>query len=144
MTTNVTKKCTKSTKLIQAFSKRHFTWRSELIVFSIRCKNCTKVDHFCRPFFGRIIGARGATKQRIEGETKAQITIPRQGRNEDIVITGGSRENVASARQRIEMIVLSSRQKQPPTHFFGVRIQTDQIKENYERFKVKCVDRCLF
>lgn len=89
-----------------------------------------------RAFFALIIGSKGATKKRIEGETKTQIKIPKAGMDGDIEITGATREGVSSARRRIDLIVLSSRTKQQNTHFMCVPIRQQQIKENYKRFVV--------
>lgn len=83
-----------------------------------------------------IIGAKAATKRRIEGETRTQIKIPKQGMTGDVEITGASRDNVCSARRRVEMIVLASRSKQSPTHFVTIRISDPEIRRNYERFMV--------
>lgn len=89
-------------------------------------------------FFGIIIGAKAATKRRIEGETRTQIKIPKQGMSGDVEITGASRADVCSARRRVEMIVLASREKHSPTHFVAVRISSADIKSNYEKFMVSC------
>lgn len=97
-------------------------------------------NQFFSAFFGIIIGAKAATKRRIEGETRTQIKIPKQGMAGDVEITGASRDDVCSARRRVEMIVLASRAKQSATHFVAVRISSDAIKSNYEKFMVSCGD----
>lgn len=91
----------------------------------------------CRPFYGAIIGAKGAVRKRIEGETRTEITIPKQGSSDDIKVLGTKRDAVCLARQRIELIVQSCRQKQRPTHFNCVRVLDQTIKNNYIKFKVK-------
>lgn len=95
-------------------------------------------DPFFSAFFGIIIGAKAATKRRIEGETRTQIKIPKQGMAGDVEITGASRDDVCSARRRVELIVLASRAKQSATHFVAIRISSDEIKRNYEKFVVSC------
>lgn len=92
-----------------------------------------------RAFFKTIIGAKGATKRRIEGETKSQIKIPRAGVAGDIEIVGSTRQNVSSARRRIELIVLSSRTKHQSTHFMCVPIVQPAIRESYMKFKVNYI-----
>lgn len=52
----------------------------------------------------------------------------------DIEIVGSKRDDVCSARRRIELIVLSSRSKQPSTHFLCVPIVNQEIKQNYMKF----------
>lgn len=89
-----------------------------------------------RAFYGLLIGAKGATRNRIESETKTSIKIPRKGENGDVEIIGASIENVSSALRRIEIIVRSSRAKQSPTHFIGIPVRNVEIKSNFETFKV--------
>lgn len=54
----------------------------------------------------------------------------------DVEITGASRDDVCSARRRVELIVLASRAKQSVTHFVAIRISSDGIKRSYEKFMV--------
>lgn len=84
-----------------------------------------------------IIGAKGATRKRIEGETRTEIRIPKYGASDDVVILGAKRDSVCLARQRIDTIVLNTRQKQRPTHFNCVKICNQTIKDNCIKFKVK-------
>lgn len=98
---------------------------------------------FCvfRAFFGAIIGAKGAIKKRIEGETRTEITIPKHGSSDDdIKILATKREAVCTARRRIDVIVINCRRKQRPTHFTCVRIDDANIKKNYIKFKVNRVN----
>lgn len=89
----------------------------------------------CRAFYGFIIGTRGAVKTRIEKETDTTFQIPRAGSG-NIEIFGKIQENVCMARQQIESIVSSSREKLRVNHFNGVRIYNEDIKSNYERWMV--------
>jgi activating signal cointegrator complex subunit 1 len=89
-----------------------------------------------RAFFAQIIGAKGAVRKRIETETKTQIRIPKQGETGDIVITGSSKNSVASSRRRVEIIVLAGRNKQQFTHFLAVPMTTAVIEE-FKRFRVR-------
>lgn len=93
-----------------------------------------------RAFYGAIIGAKGAVRKRIEGETRTEITVPRHGTTGDIRIIGTKRESVCTARRRIELIVLNSRRKQRPTHFTCVRVVEPTIKNNAVKFKVNEFD----
>lgn len=93
-----------------------------------------------RAFFALIVGSKGSTKKRIEGETKTQVKIPKAGVDGDIEVTGSTREAVSSARRRIDIIVLSSRSKQQATHFMCVPVIQPAIKENYRRFKVQTIE----
>lgn len=75
------------------------------------------------------------TRRRIESETKAQIKVPKPGIEGDIVVIGPTRKSVASARRRIEIIVLAARNKQQFTHFLSVPFRTDEIKRSFIRFR---------
>lgn len=90
----------------------------------------------CRAFYGSIIGAKGSTKKRIEGETRTEITIPKHGTAGDIRILGTKRESVCAARRRIEIIVINSRRNKCSTHFTCIRITNLAIKSNCITFKV--------
>lgn len=69
-----------------------------------------------RAFFGAIIGAKGAVRKRIEGESRTEITVPKHTSSDsDIKILGTKREAVCTARRRIDLIVTNCRRKQPPT-----------------------------
>lgn len=110
---------------------------AQYVILGSALLSTNDISFYYRPFFSIIIGAKGATKRRIEGETRTQIKIPRPGVVGDIEITGSTRQNVSSARRRIELIVLSSRSKQQRTHFTCVPVVQSTIKENYLRFKVR-------
>lgn len=98
-------------------------------------KNIENISSVCRAFLGAIIGAKGAIKKRIEGETRTEIKIPKHGSTDDVVIMGTKRDSVCLARQRIDTIVLNSRRKLRPTHFNCVRIFSQTIKDNYIKLK---------
>lgn len=90
-----------------------------------------------RAFFGAVIGAKGAVKKRIEGETRTEITIPKHGSSDDgIKILATKRDAVCMACRRIDIIVSNCRRKQPPTHFTCIRIDDANIKNKYIKFKV--------
>ena len=78
------------------------------------------------------IGKKAATKKRIESETKTRINIPRQGvENEDIQISGPTRYSVATASNRIDSIVSSSRQRQGFTHFLSIPMNHPEMKSSF-------------
>lgn len=85
---------------------------------------------------GAIIGKRGATKQRIEIETKTDIRVPGRNGDDTITIRGKSSNTVAAARRRIETIVSGIRHKNRPTHFTCAKIDNNGIREKFLKFKV--------
>jgi activating signal cointegrator complex subunit 1 len=52
------------------------------------------------------------------------------------VITGGTKSGVSAARRRINLIVMSARQKQPFTHFLSIPVTGDSIRKRFMDFKV--------
>lgn len=91
--------------------------------------------HVPQHYMGYLIGKKGATRSRIERDTRTEIKIPRQGQSGDVLIVGSSIGNVKAARRRINMIVMSSRMKQRPTHFLSIPMNSPEIIENYNKFK---------
>lgn len=73
----------------------------------------------------------------MEYETKAQVTIPKQGVEGPVKVTAFNRDSVVSARQRIDLIVLGARKKTRPTHFLSIPFATDEIKASVAEFKSK-------
>ena len=93
-----------------------------------------------RVFIAHIIGKQGTTRKRLEAETKTQIKVPKQNVEGDVVVIGTSRQSVTASRQRIEMIVISARSKQPFTHFLSIPFATNEIKSNFLNFKENVLD----
>ncbi|KAI8428016.1 hypothetical protein MSG28_002313 [Choristoneura fumiferana] len=98
--------------------------------------------HVSKHYIGSIIGKKGYTKSRIEHETKTEIKIPRQGQAGDVTIFGSSASNVRAARRRLDMIVMSSRMKQKPTHFISIPMINAEIISNFTRFQESILRDC--
>ena len=101
-------------------------------------------------FFKYIIGREGRARKSIEHDTKCCLKIPRQGQLGPIVIRGDTKRSLASAKQRIEVIVWSNRYKEGITHFVAIRLNHTSVMESFEAFKedvlhkIKGVDENLF
>jgi len=93
-------------------------------------------------FFPQIIGKGGQTKMRLEKETGTKIIIPRKGVEGDIVVSGTQRANVIRCSNRIDVMVASSRQKQPFTHFVSLPINQTHIQEAFMDFKKEVLETC--
>lgn len=59
------------------------------------------------------------------------------------VITGGTKSGVSAARRRIDLIVMSARQKQQFTHFISVPFIGDSIRKRFVEFKVNTISYIL-
>ncbi|KAI2658224.1 Activating signal cointegrator 1 complex subunit 1 [Labeo rohita] len=84
----------------------------------------------------------GETRKRLESETKTSISIPKQGVEGQIVITGVHRAAVASAVTRIEVLIDSFRRKQPFTHFLSFALNHAQVQQGFVRFREQVLERC--
>ncbi|XP_034230983.1 activating signal cointegrator 1 complex subunit 1 [Thrips palmi] len=104
-----------------------------------RLKTCF---HIPRSLHGVLIGPKGTTRQRIEKETKALIRIPKKGIDQDIVVTGATRESVAKARRRMELIALTARQKQQFTHFLSLPVNSENVKRGFLHFQDQVLNEC--
>ncbi|MBN3312232.1 ASCC1 protein, partial [Atractosteus spatula] len=89
-----------------------------------------------------IIGRKGETRKRLESETQTSITIPKQGVEGQIVITGQQRAAVISAFTRIEVLIESFRRKQPFTHFLSFPLNHSSIQERFLQFKEEVLEQC--
>lgn len=87
-------------------------------------------------FYAYIIGTKGSRRKKIEEETKTEITVPKQYKNNKILITGPTERSVAAARRRIEMIGNDLRNRHQITHFISFPLIADDIKANFRKFKV--------
>ncbi|XP_035519375.1 activating signal cointegrator 1 complex subunit 1 [Morone saxatilis] len=89
-----------------------------------------------------IIGKKGETRRRLEFDTKTSISIPKQGVEGQIVITGSQKAAVSSAVTRVEVLVESFRKKQPFTHFLSLPLNDPKIQEGFLRFKDEVLQQC--
>lgn len=94
-------------------------------------------------YFKYIIGKKGDTRNRIEMDTRTQIRIPRRGQEGKIVIVGRDKKGVNSARTRVELLVISARQKQPFTHFLSIPITDENIQVKIDDFKTDVLRECF-
>ncbi|KAE8745713.1 hypothetical protein FOCC_FOCC007597 [Frankliniella occidentalis] len=98
--------------------------------------------HIPRSLHGVLIGPKGATRARLEKETKALIRIPKKGLDQDIVVTGTTRESIVRARRRMELIALTARQKQQFTHFLSLPVNNENIKSGFLKFQEQVLNEC--
>lgn len=97
--------------------------------------------HVPRAFYAFIIGSKGATRKRLEAETKSTINIPKVGQDGDITIVGRSRRSIISARNRIDLLVESSRKKVQFTHFLSVPLTDTNIINEFREFQKDVVNK---
>ncbi|XP_037806588.1 activating signal cointegrator 1 complex subunit 1 [Lucilia sericata] len=92
--------------------------------------------HVASSFYGGIIGHKGSTKRRIETEAQCDITIPQRNAtqkqsNSKIIIKAKTRNNVLSARRKIQLLLTSLRKRMAPTHFYGIALNFGEIQEKF-------------
>jgi len=93
-------------------------------------------------FFPQIIGKGGQIKIRLEKETGTKINIPRKGMEGDIVVSGSQKPNVIRCCNRLDVIVVSARQKHGFTHFISLPVNSSQMQEAFHQFKKEVLDTC--
>uniref|UniRef100_A0A3Q3Q1U4 K Homology domain-containing protein n=1 Tax=Monopterus albus TaxID=43700 RepID=A0A3Q3Q1U4_MONAL len=93
-------------------------------------------------FYKYIIGKKGETRRRLEFDTKTSISIPKQGVEGQIVITGSHKAAISSAVTRVEVLLESFRRKQPFTHFLSFPLNDPKIQEGFLKFKDEVLQQC--
>ncbi|XP_065224309.1 uncharacterized protein LOC135848338 [Planococcus citri] len=93
-------------------------------------------------FLGIIIGKRGATKQRIESDTRTSIFIPRHDETGDIEIRSKNKDEILIAHQLIKELVARARSKHPYNRFISISMVNSEILENYRLFKEGVLNTC--
>lgn len=86
-------------------------------------------------FHGSIIGQKGATRKRLEMETKTLIKVPNRGSQDPVMVTGQCERDVVAARKKIEDIVSAARRRNDITHFLSIPCCTSGVKEVFGKFK---------
>lgn len=85
---------------------------------------------------GRIVGAQGITRKRLQEETNTTIVVPlRRALDTNVVIEGTKREEVLAAKNKIDLIVNAAKSKQRFTHFLSIPFTNDETKTNFLKFK---------
>ncbi|GAB4816249.1 hypothetical protein N2152v2_003295 [Parachlorella kessleri] len=96
-----------------------------------------------------IIGAKGATKKRIEQDTGARLLIPRKeaaspsgsgsssSSSSEVVVQGDSRGGVARARTQVELVIASAlgSNRLDYNYFLCLPLATDALRVAMDRFK---------
>ncbi|XP_023319707.1 activating signal cointegrator 1 complex subunit 1 [Eurytemora carolleeae] len=93
-------------------------------------------------FFPLIIGKGGQIKIRLEKETGTRIVIPRKGLEGDVVVSGTQRHGVVRCCNRIDKMIMSSRHKQPFTHFLSLPVNSNNLQQTFSKFKKEVLDNC--
>lgn len=88
--------------------------------------------HVPSAFFGNIIGKGGQMRTRLQTETGATITVPKQGStSEDIIIKAEREKAIVSAKTRIDVLVQQAKDKMDYTHFLSIPLTPikDKVKQ---------------
>lgn len=59
------------------------------------------------------------------------------------VVTGSTKREVSAAGRRINLIVMSARQKQQCTHFLSIPMAGESVKKNFLTFRVITIYFCV-
>ncbi|XP_042217326.1 activating signal cointegrator 1 complex subunit 1-like [Homarus americanus] len=93
-------------------------------------------------YISYVIGAKGATKKRIENETYTTLRFPGKGQSGDVVVIGKDVRTVRQARLKIQMLVEQARKKQPFTHFLSIPYNNPAIQTKFLEFKKEVLEKC--
>lgn len=93
-------------------------------------------------YFGIIIGRNGENKMKLERETSTKIKIPPRNKGQFITIEGKSKSNVASCRNRLNIIISTARHKSAATHFLSIPFIFENFKLKLNEFKEKVLKSC--
>lgn len=87
----------------------------------------------------RIIGGKGKKKKLLEKETGTKVKVPKLGSSATcITIRGNTREDVLSAKERLEIIIKApsnATARQKFTHFVSIPFTAHEMKSNFIRFR---------
>lgn len=86
------------------------------------------------PDSSRILAAKGRRKKRIEMQTKTKIKVLMVDSN-IITIRGDTKENIITAKERLDRILINESSKPHYTHFLSVSFAEGDIKSSYLRFR---------
>lgn len=114
----------------------------QCVIESIDGRKYKTAFHIARTYFPFIIGTKGATRKRLESETKTHIIVPKFGQDGDIVITGNTRSGILAAYRRINMIVMTARRRQQYTHFISIPFTGEKVKQRFLEFKREVLENC--
>lgn len=72
----------------------------------------------------------------MQEKTNTLIKVPRINEIGDVKIEGGTERDVVSCKNQIQMVLFNRREKMPVTHFLSIPIISDEVKNNFNKFKV--------
>lgn len=72
----------------------------------------------------------------LESETNTTILLPKHGNDGDMTITGVELQQVTEATVRIHSLANEIRDSYSAMQFISIPVLSDEIKDNFEKFKV--------
>ncbi|KAL0274446.1 UNVERIFIED_CONTAM: hypothetical protein PYX00_006866 [Menopon gallinae] len=97
-----------------------------------------------RSFLPFIIGSKGATVKRISSNTSCVIFTPKMSdRESNIEIYGPTKNQIILAWKSILVVIKSSRKKLSVTHFICIPLNSEEIKQNFIKFKENILSTCF-
>uniref|UniRef100_A0A023FZE5 K Homology domain-containing protein n=1 Tax=Amblyomma parvum TaxID=251391 RepID=A0A023FZE5_AMBPA len=93
-------------------------------------------------FLPRLCGKKHAVRKQIEFDTNTEIKVPPPDVCDDVVITGGTEEDVESAHLRISATVNAMRQHEHYTHFVCFPLNLPKLGSTVDEFKEIVLKSC--
>ncbi len=95
-------------------------------------------------YFGYIIGRNAEKKIKLEQETRTKIRIPKRGdKNDWLVIEGARRQDIASCKNRLNMLIIDARHRSTFTHLVTFPLTFEPLKNRFRQFEKQVLDSCI-
>lgn len=88
-------------------------------------------------YYQKITTHRDFKLSELEVETCTKITVPINGTNGKLTIIGEDTTSIIQARHHLHSIIEYIRYVHPPMQFLSIPLLSDEVKKNFEIFKVR-------
>lgn len=92
---------------------------------------------FLSVYYREIIAHRNFNLNILEMETNTKITIPLNGMEGNLTIIGEDETNIVEARHQVHSVIEHIRNAHRPMQFISIPTLSDEIRNNFEKFKVR-------
>ncbi|KAF2884274.1 hypothetical protein ILUMI_21895 [Ignelater luminosus] len=74
--------------------------------------------------------------KKLELETNTEISMPKNGNDGYIIVTGNNEIDIVNAREGIQSVVSEIRERQKVTHFTSIPVHSEEVQRSFQQFKV--------
>ncbi|KAF2884275.1 hypothetical protein ILUMI_21896 [Ignelater luminosus] len=73
--------------------------------------------------------------KKLESETNTEVSMPKNGNDGYIIVTGDNEIDVVNARETIQSVASEIREKQIAAQFISIPVHSEEVQRNFEQFK---------